>query len=72
MSLDLLKRKSRVERLRELIDKIKNGVQLSAFDVAVEYGVSVNIVYRDIKTLKDNGYIPENWQFERKERNGEV
>ena len=70
MPLDLLKRKSRVERLREITKRVKKGEKFSAFDLAVQYSVSVNVVYRDIKTLRDEGYIPADWTFSRKERGG--
>ena len=70
MALDLLKRKSRVERLREIRKKVKKGEAFSAFDLAVEYDISVNVVYRDIKTLKDGGYISDEWVFAKKERGG--
>lgn len=70
MSLDLLNRKSRVERLREIKEGIIAGEQYSAFDLAVKYDISINVVYRDIKTLKDEGYIDITWQFARKERGG--
>lgn len=70
MPLDLLKRKSRVERLREITGRVKKGDTFSAFDLAVEYSISVNVVYRDVKTLREGGYIPEDWTFARKERGG--
>jgi predicted DNA-binding transcriptional regulator YafY len=70
MPLDILNRKSRVERLREITKGIKDGETYSAFDLAVKYDISINVVYRDIKTLKDEGYIPEAWEFTRKERGG--
>lgn len=70
MPLDMLQRKSRVERLRELSKRINDGSKFSAFDIAVEYSISPNVVYRDIKTLKELGYIKEDWEFTRKERSG--
>lgn len=70
MPLDLLNRKSRVERLREIKEGIIAGEKYSAFDLAVKYDISINVVYRDIKTLKDEGYIDKDWQFARKERGG--
>jgi len=66
MKSSLLDRKSRVERLREIVAAIKRGEQFSAFDLAVRYFVSINVVYRDIKTLRDEGLIPEDWTFARK------
>lgn len=70
MPLDILTRKSRVERLREIVTEIKKGTAFSAFDLAVKYDISINVVYRDIKMLKDNGYISAEWEFARKERGG--
>ena len=64
----ILDQLSRVERLREIVDAVKRGVQFSAFDLAMKYGISVNVVYRDIKTLKDEGLIPKDFEFARKER----
>ncbi len=70
MPLDILSRKSRVERLREITKKIKDGEELTAFDLAVDYSISINVVYRDVKALKDEGYIPKDWTFTHKERGG--
>ncbi len=70
MPLDLLKRKSRVERLREITQRVRDGKKCTAFDLAVEYDVSINVIYRDVKTLKDEGYIPSDWSFDRKSRGG--
>lgn len=67
MMSNLLDRKARVERLREIVAAIKRGEQFSAFDLAVRYFVSINVVYRDIKTLRDEGLIPADWNFTRKE-----
>lgn len=64
----LLDQKSRVERLREIVDAIKRGKQFSAFDLAVKYNISINVVYRDIKALRDEKLIPEDFEFVRKER----
>jgi len=66
MMSNLLERKSRVERLREIVAAIKRGEQFSAFDLAVRYFVSINVVYRDIKALRDEGLIPTDWAFSRK------
>lgn len=66
MKVGLLDRKSRVERLREIVAAIKRGEQFSAFDIAVRYLVSINVVYRDIKALRDEGLIPADWAFIRK------
>ena len=63
MATGLLDRMSRVERLREIVERIKRGEKLSAFGLAVVYDVSINVVYRDIKSLKDAGYISSDWQF---------
>lgn len=60
--------KSRVERLREIVDAIKNKEKFSAFDLAVRYNISINVVYRDIKTLREKGLIPKDFEFARKER----
>ena len=64
----LLEQKSRVERLREIVDMIKKGEAFSAFRLAVKYDISINVVYRDVKTLKDEKLIPEDFEFTRKER----
>lgn len=68
--LNILDRKSRVERLREISAGIREGKEYSAFDLAVLYAISVNVVYRDIKTLRDEGLIPAGWVFTHKERGG--
>ena len=68
MSKSILDTVSRVERLREIVDAVKQGKQFSAFDLAVKYNVSINVVYRDIKTLHDGKLIPIDFEFKRKER----
>jgi len=67
-SKSILDEKSRVERLREIVDAVKKGKEFSAFDLAVKYNISINVVYRDVKTLKDEGLIPKDFEFKRKER----
>jgi len=64
----ILDEKSRVERLREIVAMVARGEKFSAFDLAVRYLVSVNVVYRDIATLRDEKLIPEDFEFARKER----
>ena len=64
----ILDQKSRVERLREIVDMVARKEQFSAFDLAVRHLVSINVIYRDIKTLKDEGLIPKDFEFARKER----
>lgn len=59
---------SRVERLREIVDAVKQGKQFSAFDLAVKYNLSINVIYRDIKALRDEKLIPNDFEFMRKER----
>ena len=68
MKKGLLDKQSRVERLREIVTRVKKGEKFSAFDLAVIYDISINVAYRDIKSLKEEGYIPLDWQFTRKER----
>ena len=68
MVVGLLDKVSRTERLREIVAKVQSKVPFSAFDLAVEYGVSINVVYRDIKALREGGYIPEGWIFSKKVR----
>ena len=63
----LLEGKSRKERLREIVAAIKRGEKFSAFDLAVKYNVSINVVYRDIKALRDEKLIPDTWEFARKD-----
>jgi len=66
MKSGLLDKVSRVERLREIVARIKRGEKFTAFDLAVWYDVSINVAYRDIKALKDEGYISSDWEFARK------
>ena len=66
----LLTQKSRVERLREIVAMVKKGERFSAFDLAVRYCISINVVYRDIKALRDEGLIPEDFAFAPKKRGG--
>lgn len=64
----ILDTKSRVERLREVVDFVKRKVEFSAFDLAVKYDISINVVYRDIAALKKEKLIPEGFEFAKKER----
>lgn len=64
----LLDKKSRVERLREIVARIAKGEQFSAFDLMVQYDISLNVIYRDVSTLKKEGLISESWAFARKVR----
>ena len=64
----ILDEKSRVERLREIVAMVARGEKFSAFDLAVKYLVSVNVVYRDVNTLKSEGLIPKDFEFARRER----
>ena len=68
MKKRLLDTISRPERARSVAERIKKGESLSAFDLAVIYDTSINVVYRDIKRLKEDGDIPKDWQFARRER----
>lgn len=66
MTIGLLDKLSRVERLRDVVARVKRGEKFSAFDIAVWYDVSINVAYRDIKALKTEGYLPTDWAFTRK------
>jgi len=68
MTTRLLDKMSRVERLRDIVARVKRGEEFSAFDIAVWYDVSINVAYRDIKALKDERYIPKDWTFKRKQQ----
>jgi predicted DNA-binding transcriptional regulator YafY len=63
MTSGILDKTSRVERLRDIKKRIDRKEKFTAFDIAVWYDVSINVAYRDIKTLKDGGYIPSDWTF---------
>ena len=64
----LLDQVSRVERLREIVAAVKRGEKFSAFGLAVKYDISINVCYRDIKALRDEGLIPKDFVFTRKVR----
>ena len=66
MKCGLLDKMSRVERLREIVARVNRGERFTAFDLAVWYDVSLNVAYRDVKALKDEGYIPSDWCFAKK------
>ena len=68
MKKSILDEVSRVERLREIVDAVKHGRGFSAFDLAVKYNLSINVIYRDLHTLRDEGLIPKDFEFTRKER----
>lgn len=61
-----LDRLSRQERLKQVIKDVKDGKDFSAFDLAVRFDVSLNVIYRDISALRDEGYIPVSWKFIRR------
>lgn len=63
---EVLERLSRPERLRDIIRRTEDGQTFSAFDLAVLYDVSLNVVYRDIKELKDSGLISESFSLTRR------
>jgi len=71
MKPGLLERKSRVERLREIVAAVKRGQRFSAFTLAVRYDVSINVIYRDIKALRDEKLIPKDWKLAAREEDGE-
>lgn len=54
---------SRQERLKEIIQGVKEKKGFSAFDLAVRFDVSLNVIYRDISALREEGYIPKDWKF---------
>ena len=64
----LLDRKGRTERLREIVKRVKDGEKFSAFDLAVRYNISINVVYRDIKTLREENLVPKDFTFAPKRR----
>jgi len=64
----LLDQLSRVERLREVVTAVKKGERFSAFDLAVKYNVSINVIYRDIKTLREENLVPKDFAFAPKRR----
>ena len=64
----LLDQLSRVERLREVVSMVKKGEKFSAFDLAIRYNISINVVYRDVKTLRDEDLIPKDFAFAPKRR----
>lgn len=59
----ILEKKSRVERLRELVKRIKKGEKLTAFQLAVEYDKTINVIYRNVSTLRCEGLIPAGFKF---------
>ena len=64
----LLTQKSRVERLREIVAMVKKGEKFSAFDLAVKYCISINVVYRDVKALRGENLLPKDFAFAPKRR----
>lgn len=67
-SNSVLDKTSRSERLRELVVRIvRKGERPSAFDLAVQYNRSVNVIYRDIKLLRAIGAIPKDFALSRRE-----
>ena len=46
----------KLERLDQLIGKLKAGESYTASTLAEEFGVSLRTMMRDLKTLRDKGY----------------
>jgi len=61
-----LDKQSRQERLRQIIQDTKDGRTFSAFDLAVRFDVSLNVIYRDVSALREGEYIPSDWKFEKR------
>lgn len=59
---------SRVERLRAIVAAAKAKERVTAFDLAVRYNVSPNVIYRDIKELREAEMLPKKWGLEKKAR----
>ena len=59
---------SRVERLRAIIEMAREKREVTAFDLAVQFNVSPNVIYRDIKELRDAKQVPSDWQLVKKAR----
>ena len=57
---------SRQERLKQIIQDVKDSKGFSAFDLAVRFDVSLNVIYRDVSALREGEYIPSNWRFEKR------
>ena len=68
MKSKLLEQISRPERLREIVRMVQNKEKFSAFELAVRFDISINVIYRDIKTLRDEKLIPKGFKFARKVR----
>jgi predicted DNA-binding transcriptional regulator YafY len=72
MKSKLLERMGRSERLRDIVKRVQGGESFSAFRLAVEYDVSINVVYRDIKALRDEGLIPKDFKLAKRASEGRV
>jgi predicted DNA-binding transcriptional regulator YafY len=46
----------KLDRLEQLVGKLKSGEVYTAGHLATEFGVSLRTMMRDLKTLKDKGY----------------
>lgn len=64
----LLDRTHRIERLREIVRMVRDKEKFSAFELAVKFDISINVIYRDIKALRDEKLIPRSFKFARKVR----
>lgn len=62
----LLGHRPKVERLKAIKARIDKGETFTAFDLAVEFCVSIDAVYLDVKTLKAWGMIPVSFVFARR------
>lgn len=65
MGMINLSRLSRIERLRDIVEKVGRGEKFTAFELAAKYNISLNTVYRDLKQLKDAKLISADFKMER-------
>jgi len=70
MKSHLLEQISRPERLREIVRMVRDKEAFAAFDLAVKFDISINVIYRDLKALRSEKLIPKSFKFARKVRSG--
>jgi len=47
---------------------VKDKEKFAAFDLAVKFDISINVIYRDIEALRDEKRISKSFKFARKIR----
>ena len=63
---------SRVERLRAIVELAEKKESVTAFGLAIRFGVSLNVIYKDFRDLRETDAIPADFELAKKKRRSAV